>query len=133
MTCKTTPLKNAGMASTYHGNDDYYFGKEVAPSQWSGELAKRLGIDGQKIDKDIFKHLLNGRIPTALLPENQTIKEHQNEHTNDRSSGDDGRIKHADSGASGGAADSTAGAAAGNYYTHAVEPYPVSLRHARQS
>lgn len=54
--------------SYYSGGDDYYNSKkEKAPSQWRGELAKELELDGAVRPKDV-NPLLNG-----ILPDGQHI------------------------------------------------------------
>ena len=49
--------------SYYSGGDDYYNSKkEKAPSQWRGELAGELGLDGEVRSADV-NPLLNGMLP----------------------------------------------------------------------
>ena len=54
--------------SYYSGGDDYYNSKkEKAPSQWRGELARELELDGAVKPEDV-NPLLNG-----ILPDGQRI------------------------------------------------------------
>lgn len=64
---------NAAQAASYHNHDDYYF-KERGPSYYSGKTAELLGLAGKPVEQALFKDLLAGRIPTALLNPNLEVR-----------------------------------------------------------
>lgn len=54
----------AGAADYYSSKDNYYFLGDLE-SQWLGEGAKQLGLDGP-VDLDAFTDLLHGRLPNGV-------------------------------------------------------------------
>ncbi len=66
---KRTKLKNAKAAAVYFEKDDYYTRQEdQSPSQWWGQGAKALGLDGE-VDRQTFQGLLEG-----LGPDGQPLR-----------------------------------------------------------
>ncbi len=54
----------AGAADYYSSKDNYYFLGDL-DSQWLGEGAKQLGLEGP-VDLDAFTDLLHGRLPNGV-------------------------------------------------------------------
>jgi len=64
-------LASAAQAANYYEKDDYYVrGEQLAPSQWSGRAAQRLGLSGD-VDRTVFSDALQGHLPKGIdLPRN---------------------------------------------------------------
>lgn len=64
-------LTSAAQAATYYEKDDYYVrGEQLAPSQWSGRGAQRLGLSGE-VNREVFSQALQGHLPRGVdLPRN---------------------------------------------------------------
>lgn len=59
------PISSSAVAVSYYEKDDYYAAGGEDPDaqgQWAGEGAERLGLSGN-VDRDVFKDLLDGRMP----------------------------------------------------------------------
>lgn len=76
MVATIAALKSASQAASYYEADDYYDEGGLAPSQWQGEGAERLGLSGP-VDSDRFAALLRGEVDGAQLG---TMREGQLEH-----------------------------------------------------
>ena len=61
-------IKNAEQAATYYERDDYYLKKEGGQTQWWGQGAARLDLNGE-VEPDAFRSLAAGKLPdgTELL------------------------------------------------------------------
>lgn len=60
-----SPISSSEVAVSYYEKDDYYAAGGNDPDaqgQWLGEGAERLGLAGN-VDRDVFKDLLDGRMP----------------------------------------------------------------------
>lgn len=60
-----SPISSSAVAVSYYEKDDYYAAGGNDPDaqgQWLGEGAERLGLAGN-VDRDVFKELLDGRMP----------------------------------------------------------------------
>ena len=73
MVASVSVLSSAGQAASYYEADDYYAEGGMAPSEWFGEAAEKLGLSGE-VDREQFAELLEGRIAgqqlgTTRLPE----------------------------------------------------------------
>lgn len=64
-------LKSAAQAAHYYEKDDYYMrSAQLAPSQWAGRAAEKLGLTGA-VDRDVFAKALQGNLPGGReLPRN---------------------------------------------------------------
>ena len=66
MVATVAALKSAGQAAHYYSKtDDYYRGKDMAPTAWQGKCAEMLGLSGKEVDKDTFTAALTGRLPAG--------------------------------------------------------------------
>jgi len=61
MVASVSALSSAGQAASYYEADDYYAEGGLAPSEWFGEAAESLGLEGE-IDREQFAALLEGQI-----------------------------------------------------------------------
>ena len=61
MVASVSALTSAGQAAGYYEADDYYAEGGLAPSEWFGEAASALGLDGE-VDREQFAALLEGRV-----------------------------------------------------------------------
>ncbi len=61
MVASVSALSSAGQAASYYEADDYYAEGGMAPSEWFGEAAEKLGLSGE-VDREKFAELLEGRI-----------------------------------------------------------------------
>lgn len=66
MVASVSALSSAGQAASYYEADDYYAEGGMAPSDWFGEAADKLGLSG-KVDREKFAELLEGRIAGQQL------------------------------------------------------------------
>lgn len=66
MVASVSALSSAGQAASYYEADDYYAEGGMAPSEWFGEAAERLGLSGE-VDREKFAELLEGRIAGKQL------------------------------------------------------------------
>lgn len=61
------PVRSAGGAASYFAKDDYYTGEHASEmSEWGGEGAAALGLDGE-VGKSAFETLLNGALPDGTV------------------------------------------------------------------
>lgn len=61
MVASVSALTNAGQAASYYEADDYYAEGGLAPSEWFGEAAGALGLEGE-VDREQFAALLEGQV-----------------------------------------------------------------------
>lgn len=66
MVASISALTNSAQAASYYEADDYYAEGGLAPSEWYGEGAKELGLDGN-VDRDQFRTLLDGNVDGTQL------------------------------------------------------------------
>lgn len=66
MVASVSALSSAGQAASYYEADDYYAEGGLAPSEWFGEAAGALGLDGE-VDREQFAALLEGRVGDEQL------------------------------------------------------------------
>lgn len=55
-------LTSSSAASSYYEADDYYADGGLSPSEWQGEGAKALGLEGE-VERDAFRDMLDGKLP----------------------------------------------------------------------
>ncbi|MEO0030520.1 MAG: hypothetical protein RIS94_278 [Pseudomonadota bacterium] len=61
------PVRSAGGAASYFAKDDYYTGEHASEmSEWGGEGAAALGLEGE-VGKAAFETLLNGTLPDGTV------------------------------------------------------------------
>ena len=60
MVASVSALSSAGQAASYYEADDYYAEGGMAPSEWFGEAAEKLGLSGE-VNREKFSELLEGR------------------------------------------------------------------------
>ena len=66
MVASVSALSSAGQAASYYEADDYYAEGGMAPSEWFGEAAEKLGLSGE-VNREKFAELLEGRIAGQQL------------------------------------------------------------------
>lgn len=66
MVASVSALSSAGQAASYYEADDYYAVGGMAPSEWFGEAAEKLGLSGE-VDREQFAELLEGRVAGQQL------------------------------------------------------------------
>lgn len=66
MVASVSALSSAGQAASYYEADDYYAEGGMAPSEWFGEAAEKLGLSGE-VDREKFAELLEGRVAGQQL------------------------------------------------------------------
>ena len=66
MVASVSALSSAGQTASYYEADDYYAEGGLAPSEWFGEAAGALGLDGE-VDREQFAALLEGRVGDEQL------------------------------------------------------------------
>jgi len=66
MVASVSALSSAGQAASYYEADDYYAEGGMAPSEWFGEAAEKLGLSGE-VDREQFADLLEGRVAGQQL------------------------------------------------------------------
>ncbi|QUL37604.1 MobF family relaxase [Erythrobacter sp. JK5] len=66
MVASVSALSSAGQAASYYEADDYYAKGGMAPSEWFGEAAEKLGLSGE-VDREQFAELLEGRVARQQL------------------------------------------------------------------
>ena len=66
MVASVSALSSAGQAASYYEADDYYAEGGLAPSEWFGEAAGGLGLEGE-VDRDQFAALLEGQVAGEQL------------------------------------------------------------------
>jgi conjugative relaxase-like TrwC/TraI family protein len=76
MVATIAAVKSANQAASYYEADDYYDEGGLAPSQWQGQGAERLGLAGP-VDGDRFTALLRGEVNGTQLG---TMREGKLEH-----------------------------------------------------
>ncbi|MBN8805473.1 MAG: relaxase domain-containing protein [Sphingopyxis terrae] len=76
MVASVSALSSAGQAASYYEADDYYAEGGLAPSEWFGEAASALGLEGE-VDREQFAALLEGRVDGEQLG---TTREGKVEH-----------------------------------------------------
>jgi len=76
MVASVSALSSAGQAASYYEADDYYAEGGLAPSEWFGEAASALGLEGE-VDREQFAALLEGRVDGEQLG---TTREGKIEH-----------------------------------------------------
>ena len=62
MVATISALGGSAQASSYYEADDYYADGGLSPSEWQGEGAKQLGLEGE-IERDEFRAMLDGKLP----------------------------------------------------------------------
>ena len=55
-------IGSSAQASSYYEADDYYADGGLSPSEWQGEGAKELGLEGE-IEREAFRDMLDGKLP----------------------------------------------------------------------
>ena len=76
MVASVSALSSAGQAASYYEADDYYAEGGLAPSEWFGEAAGALGLEGE-VDREQFAALLEGQIGGRQLG---TTRDGKTEH-----------------------------------------------------
>lgn len=76
MVASISALTSAGQAASYYEADDYYAEGGLAPSEWFGEAAGALGLEGE-VDREQFAALLEGQMDGRQLG---TTRDGKNEH-----------------------------------------------------
>ena len=66
MVASVSALSSAGQAAGYYEADDYHAEGGLAPSEWFGEGAAALGLEGE-VDREQFAELLEGRVAGEQL------------------------------------------------------------------
>ncbi|WP_298335612.1 MobF family relaxase [uncultured Erythrobacter sp.] len=66
MVATVSALSSAAQAASYYEADDYYAEGGMAPSEWFGEAAEKLGLSGE-VDRKQFGEMLEGRIAGQQL------------------------------------------------------------------
>jgi len=66
MVASVSALSSASQAASYYEADDYYAEGGMAPSQWFGEAAEKLGLSGE-VDREKFAEMLEGRVAGQQL------------------------------------------------------------------
>ena len=61
MVASVSALSSAGQAASYYEADDYYAEGGLAPSEWFGEAAESLGLEGE-VNREQFAALLQGQV-----------------------------------------------------------------------
>ena len=62
MVATISAIGSSAQASSYYEADDYYADGGLSPSEWQGEGAKELGLDGE-VERDAFRDMLDGKLP----------------------------------------------------------------------
>ena len=55
-------IGSSAAASSYYEADDYYADGGLSPSDWQGEGAKALGLEGE-VEREAFRDMLDGKLP----------------------------------------------------------------------
>ena len=55
-------IASSAAASSYYEADDYYADGGLSPSEWQGEGAKALDLEGE-VERDAFRDMLDGKLP----------------------------------------------------------------------
>lgn len=76
MVASVSALSSAGQAASYYEADDYYAEGGLAPSEWFGEAAGALGLEGE-VDREQFAALLEGQVGGRQLG---TTRDGKTEH-----------------------------------------------------
>lgn len=76
MVATVSALSSAAQAASYYEADDYYAEGGMAPSEWFGEAAEKLGLSGE-VDRQRFGELLEGRVSGKQIG---TVREGKVEH-----------------------------------------------------
>ena len=76
MVASVSALTSAGQAASYYEADDYYAEGGLAPSEWFGEAASALGLEGE-VDREQFAALLEGQVGGKQLG---TTRDGKTEH-----------------------------------------------------
>ncbi|WP_088311489.1 MobF family relaxase [Novosphingobium sp. B 225] len=76
MVASVSALISAGQAASYYEADDYYAEGGLAPSEWFGEAASALGLEGE-VDREQFAALLEGQVGGRQLG---TTRDGKTEH-----------------------------------------------------
>lgn len=76
MVASVSALTSAGQAASYYEADDYYAEGGLAPSEWFGEAAGALGLEGE-VDREQFAALLEGQVGGKQLG---TTRDGKTEH-----------------------------------------------------
>lgn len=76
MVATVSALSSAAQAASYYEADDYYTEGGMAPSEWFGETAEKLGLSGE-VDRKQFGEMLEGRIAGQQLG---TTRDGKTEH-----------------------------------------------------
>lgn len=66
MVATVSALSSAAQAASYYEADDYYAEGGMAPSEWFGEAAEKLGLSGE-VDRKQFGEMLEGRMAGQQL------------------------------------------------------------------
>lgn len=66
MVATVSALSSAAQAASYYEADDYYAEGGVAPSEWFGEAAEKLGLSGE-VNREQFGEFLEGKIAGKQL------------------------------------------------------------------
>ena len=70
-------ITSASAASSYYEADDYYADGGLSPSEWQGEGAKALGLEGE-VEREAFRDMLDGQLPDGQ--QLGTVREGKLEH-----------------------------------------------------
>ena len=62
MVATISAIGSSAQASSYYEADDYYADGGLSPSEWQGEGAKELGLEGE-VERDAFRDMLDGKLP----------------------------------------------------------------------
>ena len=78
MVATISAIRSSGQAASYFESDDYYSEGGVSPSEWQGEGARALDLEGE-VDRETFKELLDGNLPdgTTLGTNKSDVLEHR--------------------------------------------------------
>lgn len=76
MVASVSALSSAGQAASYYEADDYYAEGGLAPSEWFGEAASALELEGE-VDREQFAALLEGQVGGKQLG---TTRDGKTEH-----------------------------------------------------
>ena len=70
-------ITSSSAASSYYEADDYYADGGLSPSEWQGEGAKAIGLEGE-VEREAFRDMLDGRLPDGQ--QLGTVREGKLEH-----------------------------------------------------
>ena len=73
MVASVSALSSAAQAASYYEADDYYAEGGMAPSEWYGEAAEKLGLSGEVLDEIVPEEGAVPR-PRAMHVEQQRVR-----------------------------------------------------------